>query len=197
MSQADYLVPNRSCGECMICCIEPVIADPELQKPGRVACGNCLPGGGCAIYPQRPQACRTFHCLWRQLPNLDEDWRPDRSGVFMVLSDHPVPCPNGVTVELIVHGSPEVIVTRRFASMAAGFLASGTAVFLNLPGPVGSGARHAALQDFILEPALARDLDGVLHGLQRCLGAILIDNAVADQLAGSAMPRTGTSATSG
>ena len=168
----------------MICCIEPVIDDPDLQKPGRVACGNCQVGGGCGIYQSRPKTCREFHCLWRQLPNLDEAWRPDRSGVFIVVSDHSVPCPNGVTVELIIHGSPDVILTERFASMASGFLSSGTAAFLNIPGAAGTHARHASLQDFILEPVLARDLAGVMAGLRRCYTAILIDNAAADQARG-------------
>lgn len=84
MSEAEgYLVAGRECGECAICCTDLLIDDDELKKPAGVRCSNCLASGGCAIYQARPKTCRSFYCLWRRIPDLDDQWRPDRCGIMI------------------------------------------------------------------------------------------------------------------
>src|SRR5437016_11462351 len=77
------LVPDRSCGTCVTCCYVPQIDEPELRKPAGTVCEHCT-GKGCGIYESRPPPCRTFHCGWRYTADLNEDWRPDKSGVLIV-----------------------------------------------------------------------------------------------------------------
>jgi hypothetical protein len=62
-----------------------------------VACRHCA--RGCAIYDRRPILCRDFYCGWRQ---LDDSWRPDRSGVFVELE--PVDDQTGLSLVLV--GNP-------------------------------------------------------------------------------------------
>lgn len=84
-------VANRSCGECTACCRLLTIDDPLLQKPAMVLCPNCT-GASCAIYQQRPAACRAWHCAWRRIESMPAKSRPDRLGVmFEVTRRDPAP----------------------------------------------------------------------------------------------------------
>ncbi|MEL7088668.1 MAG: hypothetical protein AAGL98_09555 [Planctomycetota bacterium] len=77
----------RSCGSCTACCSSLIIE--ELSKPAFTACehdcsaSNCGKsyGGGCAIYEDRPDSCRSFRCLWLD-GHLGQDDRPDELGVI-------------------------------------------------------------------------------------------------------------------
>src|SRR5262249_53138238 len=71
--------PDRSCGACTACCT--VLNIKTLGKPSGCDCEHLTPGG-CGIYPDRPEACREYHCLWRMGWGRPED-RPDRSGVLL------------------------------------------------------------------------------------------------------------------
>ncbi|MGH6827811.1 MAG: YkgJ family cysteine cluster protein [Rhizomicrobium sp.] len=75
------LVPGRQCGDCTVCCTAMAIDKPEIQKEAGATCRHCA--RGCTIYETRPSICRDYHCGWRQLPILDDSWRPDRSQVFV------------------------------------------------------------------------------------------------------------------
>ena len=79
------LVPDRSCGECMVCCKHMSIKTADLQKPADVLCSNCIVNQGCKIYETRPNVCRTWHCLWRRVASMPEELRPDKSGVIFSL----------------------------------------------------------------------------------------------------------------
>jgi hypothetical protein len=81
------LVPGRECGPCNACCTQPVILDPALKKPPGVLCPNWQ--DGCTIYETRPAPCRGHFCAWRQLPQLDDSWRPDLSNIYIELKDDP------------------------------------------------------------------------------------------------------------
>lgn len=168
----DYLVPGRECGDCMVCCIEPAIPGYGLDKPTRTACVNCS-GGGCAIYAARPQVCHEYHCLWRRLPFLDDAWRPDRSGVMIDPAGNAEGTPNNYAVELMIVGTPELVETERFAGLVAGFVASGTGVFLNVPGGPGEPARMTRLHDWVIDPVQRRDLAGVIDGIRGCYATIV------------------------
>lgn len=59
-----------------------------LAKPAGVLCRHNT-GTACAIYPERPEACARWHCLWRKVGALPDALRPDRSGVMFSLESRP------------------------------------------------------------------------------------------------------------
>jgi hypothetical protein len=126
------LVPGRGCGECTVCCTVLAIDKPAIQKAAGVTCRHCAKG--CAIYETRPTLCRDFHCGWRQLPILSEDWRPDRSGVFVEIEEI-----EGETVlSLVLTGNPLKIVRQDwFQDFVATGVKGGVALHLGVPGPPG------------------------------------------------------------
>jgi hypothetical protein len=75
------VVDGRECGSCVACCQILDVDVPELKKPANVLCPNCT-GSGCGIYPNRPNICRTWFCLWRWLPDMADHLRPDKTGVI-------------------------------------------------------------------------------------------------------------------
>ena len=118
VSEQNYLVPGRECGTCTACCTELTIVGGGIDKLATMPCRN-LVGGNCTVYASRPTLCREFNCLWRSLDNAGEEWRPDRSGILMRLSDEPAD--NGAfAVGLMLYGSPEVLATDGFAGLVAG-----------------------------------------------------------------------------
>lgn len=94
--QADVprLVPGRSCGTCMMCCKVPHIE--EFNKPAGVWCQHAARGKGCAIYADRPEACRAFYCSWMQDAGLGPEWKPDRSKFVVYLQR------NGINLQVAV-----------------------------------------------------------------------------------------------
>lgn len=80
---------KRSCGACTACCHSLVIE--ELDKPAFSACAHqCVSGGGCDAYADRPASCRDFRCLWLD-GHLDENDRPDKLGaIFTTTHDERV-----------------------------------------------------------------------------------------------------------
>lgn len=86
MSDADDsavpLVAGRTCGSCIACCVTPAIISENFNKPANSLCPHCT-GTACAIHQDRPLPCRSFFCAWRQSEQLDDSWRPDRSGVIL------------------------------------------------------------------------------------------------------------------
>ncbi len=175
MSEDSYIVPGRECGSCIACCRDLAIVEEGFNKlPGKV-CDHCT-GSGCAIYESRPQLCRTYHCGWRTLPNMDESWRPDRSGILITLDLRAESGEIGGDANLIVVGDASVVEGDRFAGMAAGFIESGTKTFLVLPGAEGMMAYHAYLNDLLGPPIKARNLERVKAMLKDCI-AVLSEQA--------------------
>ena len=126
------LVPGRACGDCTACCVVMAIDQPDIRKAAGVACRHCR--GGCAIYPTRPPVCRDFHCGWRQLPILDEPWRPDLSGVFVEIEQR-----DGETVlSLVLIGNPLKTVRQDwFQDFIATGIKGGVTLDLGVLGPPG------------------------------------------------------------
>src|SRR5660397_172524 len=79
------LLPDRQCGECMVCCEYLSINTFNFKKPADTLCQNCVENRGCSIYDTRPSVCRTWHCLWRRHAGLPEELRPDKSKVIFSL----------------------------------------------------------------------------------------------------------------
>lgn len=77
------------CGECNACC-KP-FAVPEVGKEdGVTLCRHSCPTG-CAIYAERPLACRMFQCVWLARSEMATSWRPDKLGVMFLHSVYEVP----------------------------------------------------------------------------------------------------------
>ena len=126
------LVPGRTCGDCTMCCTVMAIDKPDIQKEAGVTCRHCR--GGCTIYETRPVLCREFHCGWRQLPILDDSWRPDRSGVFVeieVVEDETV-------LSLVLVGNPLKTVRQSwFVDFVTTGVRGNVPLHLGIPGPPG------------------------------------------------------------
>jgi len=126
------LVPGRDCGGCTACCTVMAVDKPEMQKAAGVPCRHCA--SGCAIYDTRPALCREFYCGWRHLPILDDDWRPDRSGVFVELE--PVDDLTGISLVLI--GNPLRTVRQGwFIDFVSTGVLGDVPLLLGIPGPRG------------------------------------------------------------
>ncbi|MDE2182953.1 MAG: hypothetical protein KGJ78_08025 [Alphaproteobacteria bacterium] len=126
------LVAGRTCGECTVCCTVMAIDKPEIQKEAGVTCRHCR--GGCRIYETRPALCRDYYCGWRQLPILDDAWRPDRSGVFVELE-----MVDGRTgLSLVLVGNPLKTVRQSwFIDFVITGVRGGLPLELGIPGPKG------------------------------------------------------------
>lgn len=85
----------KACGKCSECCVSLEIEgdgwSPRAPKPAGRACPDLVPlgrarqraGGGCGVYGERPAVCARFRCLWLMVPDLPDDWRPDRTGLLL------------------------------------------------------------------------------------------------------------------
>lgn len=93
------LVPDRTCGDCTICCTVLKVDMPDFQKPAGKDCDH-LTAQGCSIHAVRPHICRTWFCAWRRMPVLPHEARPDRSGILVSLDfvKEPRNCFEGVSI---------------------------------------------------------------------------------------------------
>jgi hypothetical protein len=74
---------ERSCGKCSMCCKFFII--PEVDKAKDEWCRHCRPGkGGCMIYDQRPDVCKTFECMWKHNPMVGDKWYPARCKMVLL-----------------------------------------------------------------------------------------------------------------
>ncbi|WP_050996816.1 YkgJ family cysteine cluster protein [Sinorhizobium fredii] len=67
----------NNCGPCNMCCT--LLGIRELRKPPGRVCQHSA-AGKCAIYADRPTACREFQCLFLR-DGLEMQYRPDLCGV--------------------------------------------------------------------------------------------------------------------
>jgi hypothetical protein len=81
MSEVPASVALRSCGDCTLCC--KVFDVPVMNKPRDKWCQKCQPGKGCAIWQDRPEFCRDFHCLWVKDVRLEPQWQPNHCKFVM------------------------------------------------------------------------------------------------------------------
>jgi hypothetical protein len=164
--------PGRECGTCTVCCYALPIDNEELQKlPGEV-CANCT-GRGCRIYETRPRTCRGFYCGWWLLPQLDDDWRPDRSGVLITPQNENIPerfvLREGI--EFMILAGEDAVRRPGFVETVLTFVRREVATFIAVPGPVGYFATRILVNDMLRGNAVRSDRDGALAGLLRILDA--------------------------
>lgn len=74
------ILQQRSCGGCTACCKTHAVF--EIEKPMGKWCPHCRVGKGCAIYLDRPKACKDFVCEWMKGFGKDEH-RPDKTKIVL------------------------------------------------------------------------------------------------------------------
>jgi hypothetical protein len=77
------LIPDRTCGTCMMCC--KVYAIREFNKPAGRWCVHAERGRGCTIYGSHPKTCKGFYCDWRADPTLGPEWKPDKAHFILAV----------------------------------------------------------------------------------------------------------------
>lgn len=167
----DDLVPGRDCGSCNACCDVPLIDTPKLRKTSNSLCGNWRQSG-CAIYETRPDVCRRFFCGWRRTKLIPDDWRPDRSGVFVTMGTEGVPAQFGdaMGLTLTLTGNPLKTVRQSwFVDFVAGAAARRIPLFLSLPGGEGMQAAMVLLNGAALDAALGKARAAVKDVLEGAL----------------------------
>ena len=82
-----------------MCC--KVFRIEALNKPEGKWCEHCKIGSGCRIYPDRPDQCREFECLWLQDAAMPVNWKPETSK--LVFSVYPT---TGFVYVQVDPGSP-------------------------------------------------------------------------------------------
>lgn len=160
-------LPGRDCGACNVCCVALTIDDDQLQKPQGYRCRNAKPDNSCAIYPDRPQTCRSFNCGWRLLGWVRAPLRPDTSRVLIRLHRETSAARGealGIVVTLLDHAA---LKAEGLAETVAAAVAAGIPVYLHVPGPPGHTASQARINAALEGAVLARDKPAVLDILRR------------------------------
>ena len=108
------------------------IDKPEIQKEAGVTCRYCR--GGCTIQDHWPQLCRDYFCGWRRLKIMDDDWRPDRSGVLAEVEQ----MEGALHLNLVLVANPLKTVRQPWlVDFVAQCVRGGVQLSLGIPGPPG------------------------------------------------------------
>ncbi len=153
----------RSCGECTVCCTALAIETAELRKAPGVACLHCTPTG-CGVYQTRFAICRSYFCGWFGLPELGEDWRPDRSGILISPRDE------DEGIEFLVLGGEAAVHRPAFLDVLTTLLRARTPVYLAVPGPKGHYPARVLLNDALARTDPARYADALASALRSATG---------------------------
>jgi hypothetical protein len=167
-------VSKNACGECSVCCKDLMFDIGPMRKLAGVMCPHCASPGGCSVYETRWDICRTYYCGWRHL-GLDEEWRPDRSGILISLREGPSPdgLQNGVEFELV--GAHAQLHWLPLIKFIAALIEDKAPVYLSLPGEIGYQSPWVylnnipALNDGIARRDLAATTAALSEALQVCL----------------------------
>ena len=166
------LVPGRECDACTVCCTALPIETVELRKLPGMTCVHCG-AQGCAIYETRFPICRTYHCGWRVLSELDDSWRPDRSGVLVSPQNEDLPerFRKQGGIEFLVLGGEAAIRRDGFAQFVVTCILNDVATFMAVPGPPGYYSARVLLNDRLADAASRRDVAAVRAALLAALAA--------------------------
>jgi len=137
-----HLVSGRECGECTACCVFLSIKDQNLNKPADQACSHMIEKGGCSIYSERPSVCQNWHCAWRFMEQLGDEWRPDRSGILLR------PAEKGIIFQPI--SEPKEVLTReRALELIGGGIEQGIPLFMSIPTRKGFRSYRMPLNEHL------------------------------------------------
>jgi hypothetical protein len=162
-------VKERSCGECSVCCVVLNVDTREFQKMPGVPCTH-LCSGGCSIHATRFPVCREYHCGWRYLSSLGEDWRPDRCGVLIdfQVDNLPAHYPKRPGIRLWIVDKKKAL-RRPLYDYVARLIAGDVPVILAVSGPPGHYPAWALLNEVLKAAVLKRDLSKVEATLAQAL----------------------------
>ena len=166
----------RECGRCTACCKSLKIT--ELKKPAGALCQHCNENAGCGIYETRPSVCREFHCGWKELPYLGEEWRPDKCGILISLvgegEDIPAAFPQlGLKFDIV--DSPRVLNWFPLIALIAREIERGMPVFLGTPSPVGYERRKVLLNHLMADAVASHDRALMAQSLKKAFEIGLSD----------------------
>lgn len=153
------MASSNECGDCFACCRALPIDQPELQKKAGVLCPHHNGGRhGCTIYETRPTVCQGFFCGWRLVPELGDAWRPDRSGVLMMMvAQADVPenyRPGGDGINFIIIGGERAI-RSGFVDYVGTLVRRRVAVYMSDETP------KTLINSYLEKPAAMRDTAGL------------------------------------
>jgi hypothetical protein len=118
--------------------------------------------------------CRTYYCGWWRIPELGEDWRPDKSGVIIgTRSDIPVASELKTGWQFNVFGGDVAIRRVGFVEMITSLVTRGVPVMLSVSGPMGTPCEAAVINDVLADAVKKNDLRGVLAILLQLQGELL------------------------
>ncbi|HWC63864.1 MAG TPA: hypothetical protein VG501_09595 [Rhizomicrobium sp.] len=158
--------PDTSCGDCVMCCEWLNIETGEFSKKAGILCSHCT-GRGCGIYETRPKICRSFLCGWRVIPALGPDWRPDRSGVMILLVEKNVPPQyDGASTgfNFVVLGGTRAITRPGFAEYLTLLVSRRVAVYFSADSP------KTLINEYLAPMAAGRDMEGARKMLLHIYG---------------------------
>jgi hypothetical protein len=161
----DQTAPRTDCGGCTVCCTALPIG--EFAKPSGVTCQHCT-ATGCGIYETRYSICRSFLCGWLLMPQLDESWRPDRSGI-LIRAIEPDELPAefraaGTGLHFTLLGGEASIARPGFADYVATLVRRDVAVWLSADSP------RTLINSYLKPAAMARDDNAVIAMLRHLYG---------------------------
>jgi hypothetical protein len=169
------LVAERECGECSVCCVLLNVDTPEFRKMPHAACAHLGEGGkGCTIHETRYPVCRVYHCGWRYLKGLGEEWRPDKSGVLIDFQSEGLPAhyPKRPGIRLTVAGPIETVFHPGFIAFVAGLIAAEIPIVLAIPGPPAHFPAYTFLNDALRDAVMAKDAARIEAGLRSLLAGL-------------------------
>jgi hypothetical protein len=155
-------VNETSCGDCTVCCL--ALRIDEFGKQAGVMCQHCT-GKGCGIYETRYDVCRGFLCGYRLLPKLGEAWRPDRSGVLVIVLGPPdIPeeyQTSGHGMHFIIVGGEKAVLRPGFADYVGTLVSRHVPVYLSADSPKTLINKY--LEKLVAEKRKQAVLDMLLH----------------------------------
>jgi hypothetical protein len=166
------LVPGRECGGCGVCCKLPLIDDKALQKPAGAVCVHFAKGQRCTIYGTRPQTCRDYYCGWRMIASLGDDWRPDKSGVFITDLDDDVCDDHRARGLKLVIESEQTVARRDFVEFICTMVGNDIPIYLSIPGPIGHLAPKALANTDLVAPVRDNDGPRIVESLNKLLRSL-------------------------
>jgi hypothetical protein len=124
------LVANRQCGECTICCYTLQIEEEDLKKQADSPCHHLIENQGCSIYKKRPNVCSNWYCGWRLLDFLEDEFRPDKSGLLLRVDK------NEFVFQALINPF-DVLTKEKTLTIIAASIEFGIKVFISVPTKMG------------------------------------------------------------
>ncbi|MDG1858697.1 MAG: hypothetical protein P8I94_06320 [Emcibacteraceae bacterium] len=168
------LVKNRECGKCTICCRHLAIETPEIVKQPNVPCKNLMAKGGCAIYSTWPTVCNEWFCAWRSLPELDDEWRPDKMSVLLEFSrdNFPAPFTGKTGFRFTILDKKKVLSNYKLASFLSKQIKSGVPCILSYGLESGQAPTTAFLNNamsWVVQNGKKKDITrAILNAIEAC-----------------------------